>query len=120
MAEVHKRQLTHCATVPRQSAREVFNPIAFRHVDIMKILARIRSGQLSRNEYAQIRSEQGIALIAVLWGLMLLSIIAVGISVEIRSTTSIARNRVENAAASAAADAGIQRAILDLLGTKRF
>jgi general secretion pathway protein K len=60
------------------------------------------------------RREEGIALIAVLWMLTLLSIVAAALSLESRSSTRIARNMAENAAARAAADAGIQRAILDL------
>jgi general secretion pathway protein K len=60
------------------------------------------------------RSEEGIALIAVLWMLTLLSIVAAALSLETRSSTRIARNMADNAAARAAADAGIQRAILDL------
>lgn len=63
------------------------------------------------------RSEEGIALIAVLWTLALLSVIAATFTFETRSSTRIARNMVENAAARAAADAGIQRAILDLQGS---
>jgi general secretion pathway protein K len=61
------------------------------------------------------RSEEGIALIAVLWMLTLLSIIAVALSLESRTSTRIARNMADSAAARAAADAGIQRAILDLI-----
>jgi general secretion pathway protein K len=60
------------------------------------------------------RSDEGIALVAVLWILTLLSIVAASLSLETRSSTRIARNMAENAAARAAADAGIQRAILDL------
>jgi general secretion pathway protein K len=60
------------------------------------------------------RSEEGIALIAVLWMLTLLSIVAAALSLETRSSTRIARNMAENAVVRAAADAGIQRAILDL------
>jgi general secretion pathway protein K len=63
------------------------------------------------------RSEEGIALIAVLWMLTLLSIIAAALSLETRSSLRIARNMAENAAARAAADAGIQRAVLDLVNT---
>jgi general secretion pathway protein K len=59
--------------------------------------------------------EQGIALIAVLWTLILLSIIAAALSLETRSSARIARNMADQAAARAAADAGIQRAILDLV-----
>lgn len=60
------------------------------------------------------RSEQGIALIAVIWALVLLSIIAANISVDASTSTRITRNIDESAVAQAAADAGIQRAILDL------
>src|SRR5262249_17724655 len=60
--------------------------------------------------------EQGIALIAVLWMLVLLSIVAAALSLETRSSTRVARNMAENAAARAAADAGVQRALLDLTG----
>jgi general secretion pathway protein K len=65
------------------------------------------------------RSEEGIALIAVLWMLTLLSIVAAALSLETRSSTRIARNMADNAAARAAADAGIQRAILDLSSDAR-
>ena len=60
------------------------------------------------------RGEDGIALIAVLWMLTLLSIIAAAIAIESRSNTRIAQNMTENATAREAADAGIQRVILDL------
>jgi general secretion pathway protein K len=60
------------------------------------------------------RRDEGIALIVVLWMLVLLSIIAAVLSLELHSSTGIARNMAENAAARVAADAGIQRAILDL------
>jgi general secretion pathway protein K len=63
------------------------------------------------------RSEEGVALIAVLWTLTLLSIIAAVLSLEMRSSAGIARNMAENAAAGAAADAGVQRAVLDLVNT---
>jgi general secretion pathway protein K len=61
------------------------------------------------------RSQKGIALIAVLWTLVLLSLIATAVSWEARTGARSARNTVENAVARAAADAGIQRAILDLV-----
>jgi general secretion pathway protein K len=64
------------------------------------------------------RSEEGIALIAVLWALTLLSLVAAAVSLETRSSTRIARNIAENATAKAAADAGIQRAILDLVSSR--
>jgi general secretion pathway protein K len=90
------------------------------------LLARYMSSELSkqlrlslrvaskRTEAMSDRREEGIALIAVLWTLMLLSIIAAALSLETHSSTRIARNMAENAVARAAADAGIQRALLDL------
>jgi general secretion pathway protein K len=60
------------------------------------------------------KGDEGIALIAVLWALVLLSIIAAALSLQTRSGTRIARNMTESAALRAAADAGIQRAILEL------
>jgi general secretion pathway protein K len=61
------------------------------------------------------RSEQGIALIAVLWALTLLSVIAAALIVETRSSARVARNMADKAATRAAADAGIQRVMLDLM-----
>ncbi len=61
------------------------------------------------------KREEGVALVAVLWTLTLLSIIAAALSWESRSSARIARNMADNAAARVAADAGIQRAILDLV-----
>jgi len=60
------------------------------------------------------KGDEGIALIAVLWTLLLLSIIAAALIIETRSSTRIALNMTEGAALRAAADAGIQRAILEL------
>ena len=60
------------------------------------------------------RSEEGVALICVLWTLVLLSIVAAVLSLETRASARIARNMADDAAARAAADAGIQRAMLDL------
>jgi general secretion pathway protein K len=58
--------------------------------------------------------EEGVALICVLWTLVLLSIVAAVLSLETRASARIARNMADDAAARAAADAGIQRAMLDL------
>ena len=61
------------------------------------------------------RSRQnGIALIAVLWTLTLLSLIGITLAWESHTGSQIARNVVESASARAAADAGVERAILDL------
>jgi general secretion pathway protein K len=63
------------------------------------------------------KSEEGIALIAVLCTLALLSFIAASFSFETRINDRIARNAADNAATRAAAEAGIERAILDLAAT---
>jgi general secretion pathway protein K len=73
------------------------------------------AGKQAKAEVMRHRGEEGIALIAVLWMLTLLSVVAAALSLETRSSTRIARNMAGNAAARAAADAGIQRAILNLL-----
>jgi general secretion pathway protein K len=59
-------------------------------------------------------AESGIALITVLCVLVLLSLIAAAISFEARVEAHGSRNIVDIASARAAADAGVQRAILDL------
>ncbi len=51
----------------------------------------------------------------MLWTLTLLSIIALSLALDARSSARIAHNTADNATARAAADAGIQRAILDLI-----
>ena len=62
---------------------------------------------------ARRRNEKGIALIAVVLGLALLSTIAASLTFETRSEARISRNMASHTSARAAADAGIQRAILD-------
>ncbi len=58
---------------------------------------------------------RGIALLIVLWGLVLLAVIAAAFTTETRTEMALARNLVENAKARALADAGVYRAILGLL-----
>lgn len=58
---------------------------------------------------------RGFALLLVLWGLILLGLIAASFLRETRVDTTLARNIMENAKAEALADAGIQRAMLGLL-----
>ncbi len=60
----------------------------------------------------------GIALVAVLWVLVLLSVMAGDFLRESRSQTQLARNLLENARARALAEAGVHRAIFDLLDPK--
>ncbi|MDB5394601.1 MAG: hypothetical protein JWM91_2107 [Rhodospirillales bacterium] len=60
-------------------------------------------------------SENGVALVAVLWVLALLSMMAVVFNAEMRTQTDLERNLVENAQAEALADAGVYQAIAMLL-----
>ena len=60
---------------------------------------------------------RGIALIAVLWVLVLLALMAANFTRITRTETNLARNMVENAKAEALADAAVHRAVLGLLAT---
>lgn len=61
------------------------------------------------------KREQGIALVAVLWTMLLLGIIAASFLRETRVETNLARNLTERAKAELLAEAGVQRAMLGLL-----
>lgn len=63
------------------------------------------------------RGKRGFALLLVLWGLILLGLIAASFLRETRVGTTLARNVIENAKAEALAEAGVRRAILGLLDT---
>ena len=60
-------------------------------------------------------AEKGVALVAVLWVIALLSMMAAVFAAETRTETDLARNLAENAKAEAQADAGVYRAIAMLL-----
>lgn len=64
-------------------------------------------------------NSRGIALVSVLWILALLAIIAGSFTTDSRTNVKLAYNLVENAKARALADAGVNRAILALLGRER-
>ena len=68
-----------------------------------------------RRRRARVRSQRGIALVAVLWGLTILSIIAAAFLADTRGQSAVTRNLLENAKAQALADAGIYRAIAGIL-----
>lgn len=59
--------------------------------------------------------QRGIALVIVLWSLVLLAVIAAGFAADSRTETKLTHNLVENAKAEALAEAGLHRAILELL-----
>jgi general secretion pathway protein K len=64
-------------------------------------------------------NRKGIALVAVLWVLVLLSVIAAAFVTETRTEVNLARNAVDAAKARALADAGVHRAVLALLEARR-
>src|SRR5262249_1943613 len=113
--------------------RRVFSGICqgFRGQDARRLIlnSRIRLGGWSvrwssgqradRGEAMKDSGENGIALVAVLWLLILLAVVAAALSFETHSNARVARNMSENASARMAADAGIQRAILDLQAAVR-
>lgn len=59
--------------------------------------------------------ESGVALVLVLWVITLLAVIAGNFAFSMRSEAQIARNLVSTAQARAFADAGVQRAWLELM-----
>jgi len=59
------------------------------------------------------RSQRGVALVLVMWVAILIAVIAGSFIQERRSETLIVRNSISMARAAAAADAGVQRALLD-------
>ncbi len=63
-------------------------------------------------------SRRGIALIAVLWVVTLLAVVAASFTTTTRTETKLARNALDNAKARALADAGVHRAVLALLDPK--
>ena len=58
---------------------------------------------------------RGIALVAVLWVLVLLSVMAAGLLRDTTVETQTARNLLDNAEARALADAGVYRAVIGLM-----
>jgi general secretion pathway protein K len=64
------------------------------------------------------RRQRGIALVAVLWIVVLLSIAAASMLHAGRTDARLARNLAEQAEAAALADAGVNRAILALLDSR--
>jgi len=61
------------------------------------------------------RRQDGVALVLVLWAITLLAVIAGNFAFSMRSEAQIARNLVSSAQVRALADAGIQRAWLELM-----
>jgi general secretion pathway protein K len=62
---------------------------------------------------SSLSSQRGVALVLVLWVSILLTVIASSFIAERRSEMLIVRNSISMARAAAAADAGVQRGLLD-------
>lgn len=63
------------------------------------------------------RFQRGFALVAALWVLMLISILAASYSLTARTSVALARNAVGAAEAEALADAGVHRVMAGLVAT---
>ena len=72
--------------------------------------------KLEKGQTGMLRGQRGIALVAVLWSLVLLSIISTAFLRGARSEAELARNAVGSAKTRALAEAGIHRAALSLGG----
>jgi general secretion pathway protein K len=64
------------------------------------------------------KSSRGLALVTVLWVLVLLSLVAASFTATTRTEVNLTRNLIESAQAEALADAGVYRAIHELLSPK--
>jgi len=65
-----------------------------------------------------IASQRGIALLIVLWGLVLLAVIAAAFTAETRTEINLTRNLIDSAKAESAADSGVYRAIMALFAQR--
>lgn len=74
-----------------------------------------RSRPVAERRSRMARSEQGIALVLVLWVVALLTIIAVALTTSQRTESTLAANQVETVRFRALAEAGINYAVLNLL-----
>lgn len=79
----------------------------------------LSSRQRGRNRERQpgASRQRGMVLVAALWVLLLLSMLAVSYSLTARTNVTLARNIVGAAAAEALADAGVHRIIAGLAGS---
>ena len=66
-----------------------------------------------------LHNERGIALLLVLWIIMLLAVICAEFSATMRTETIVARNFRESEQAYYAAEAGVNRAIIEIMRTSR-
>jgi general secretion pathway protein K len=65
-------------------------------------------------------SESGFALITVIWGVGLVSLLMLAFTLNVRTQTRLASNAMISAAVEAASDAGVNIAVLDLVATAKL
>ncbi len=68
--------------------------------------------------YNRTSGRRGLALVVVLWVLVLLSLVAASFMATTRTEINLTRNLIDNAEAEALADAGVYRAIQELLAPR--
>lgn len=69
---------------------------------------------MNHTKLAGMQKDRGVALVLVLWIVVLLSVIGVSHSRNVRIDMQIARHHLDNARAKAMAEAGLNRAIMEL------
>ncbi len=71
---------------------------------------------MSKQRYwRQAVSEHGVALVAVLWVVALLTIIATSFAINMRTESKLSRNQIDAVRAHYLAEAGVQRALVGLM-----
>lgn len=73
--------------------------------------------QVKYQQFRGYKNNRGVALVLVLWIVVLLSVIGVSHSRNVRIDMQIARYHLDNAKARALAEAGLSRAIMELFNT---
>jgi len=76
---------------------------------------RVMRGRVMARGRRMQRRQRGLALILVLWGAALLTIMAASFAFSVRVETTIVSNYMHRAQAQALAEAGVRRAILEML-----
>lgn len=75
----------------------------------------MNAGREPKREPQSGEGERGVALVAVLWGVLLLSVLAVSFSTRAGTDARLARNALDRAEAASLADAGVYWAVRELL-----
>ncbi len=82
--------------------------------NINSMSCKIRGMRLQHHLSNNMTHNRGVALVLVLWIVVLLSVIGVSHSRNVRIDMQIARHHIDNASVKAMAEAGVNRAIIEL------